>query len=189
MREHGFRFRDRLVCLLPLLLAAACASAANTAKDDAAVLGEARDVLKRSVSDERRHISMRRDAARALNRVHEALNDWGRKGELEWYLEQLRATSDDYIQGYLLDGAQSASNAGTHHLGVARELWATVDGLVKAGKLSLHSRGTRVRREFDETLKHITRVAAVTPTDKPMSITPPKLDIRSSLKPFPEPKK
>jgi len=189
MRQHKPRMPRRLVCLLPLLLAAASARAADPPPDDAAILAQARDALERIVSNEHRHTSTRREAARALNRVHEALNDWGRKGQLEWYLEQLQATTDDYIQASLLDGAQAAAKAGSYHLGGARKLWDTIDGLVKAGKFRLQSHGKRTRQSLEEARKYITRAGERTPTDKPMSITPPKLDIRSSLKPFPEPKK
>ena len=97
---------------------------------------------------------MRRDAVWALNRVHEALNDWGRDGQQEWYVNRLLAGLPGDMQEALAAGAQCAAKARQYHLGGVHRFWREAEALTKKKRGGLAREAGKVREEFRKCTKH-----------------------------------
>ncbi|MBM4041221.1 MAG: hypothetical protein FJ290_22190 [Planctomycetes bacterium] len=159
---------------------------AGLAADDVKVLGEARDALERLVADEGQDERLRRDAAIGLSRIHEALNDWGRAGQLDWYLAQLSRRQPGPLQAALAEGAQSAAKARQPHFGGVRDFWRAFDALARDKGLGIAGETERVRKQFEAAADHLAKLAWVSPPLRPFEVKLPPLDLRT-LKPLPDP--
>ena len=186
------------VHFLLLLLAAASAGQAppldgdgglaGLSADDVKVLREAREALERLVADEGQDERLRRDAAIGLNRIHEALNDWGREGQLDWYLAQLSRKQAGWLQAALAEGAQSAAKAREPHFGGVRQFWRTFDALAREKQTGISGEADRVRKQFEAAADLLSKQSWISSPQRTFEIKIPAIDLRS-LKPFPEPDK
>lgn len=183
---------------LVLTAALACAAAprpgtgglAELPPGDVKVLREARDALKRFIEDTPAADSIRRDALRALARVHEALDDWGTPGQLEWYLGLLADKLPGHVQAEIIKSAQAAARGRTRHLANVRALWSRLDASARARKLSLSPEAERCRRALDGDFRYLARGGGLTPTLRPLLIPRARqIAPGSLLKPFKEPKR
>jgi hypothetical protein len=120
-------------------------------------------------------------AAEALARVHVALNDWGRAGQLDSYTELLVAANDRRLRAELLWGALSAAKARRRHLGGMRAFWRAVQPRLAA-------RGGDAPRLVSDVRRHFSRIrlmsqpgsaqaAAIAVQERPMILRPPNLDL------------
>ena len=126
-------------------------------------LRQVREALKAVILDPATPKGVLGEAVAALERVHTALADWGREGQLEWYLTAGGACRDPRIRARLLDGALSAARSRQHHSAFLHELWARLRPHVadEKGNLPREYRGypqglrlttgLRVRRGVRET--------------------------------------
>ncbi len=182
---------------------------AGLSADDAAALREARGALESLAADEGQPEHLRRDAAAGLNRIHEALNDWGKEGQLDWYLAVLSHPLPGHLQGVLVLGAQSAAKARQPHLGGVHEFWRTMDTLSsatagsssRAGQstvgpadrgtakaVSISGESENVRRQFHACIDHLAQQSWSSSPLHPFELKIPPIDLRD-LKPLAEPKK
>ncbi|HUT36084.1 MAG TPA: hypothetical protein VNE39_21530 [Planctomycetota bacterium] len=159
---------------------------AGLSADDAAALREARETLKRLVADEGQSERLRRDAAIGLTRIHEALDDWGREGQLGWYLAQLSRGLQGGLQAALAEGAQSAARARQPHFGGVREFWRTFDALAREKHTGISGETERVRKQFEAAADHLSKQSWISSPQRTFEIKIPPVDLRS-LKPLPEP--
>jgi len=156
--------------------------------DDVTALRDARGTIERLVADEGQPEHLRREAAAGLNRIHEALNDWGREGQRDWYLAQLSRSLPGHLQAVLVLGAQSAAKARQPHLGGIREFWRGLGSLAQAGKISLSPETENVRRQFQACTDHLAQQSWISSPLKAYEVKIPPIDLRD-LKPLPEPPK
>ncbi len=161
---------------------------AGLSSDDVAALREARQALERLVADAAQHETLRRDAAIGLNRIHEALNDWGKEGQLAWYFGQLSQNLPGPFQAVLVLGAQSAAKARQPHFGGVREFWRTLDALARQKGVAISAEAERVRKQFEAAADHLSGQSWISSPLRPFEVKIPPLDLRD-LKPFPEPKR
>ena len=161
---------------------------AGLSADDVAALREARDALELIVADEGQSDHLSRDAALGLNRIHEALNDWGRAGQLDWHLAQLSRSLPGGLQAALVEGAQSAAKAREPHLGGVREFWRTFDALTREKQTGLSAEAERVRKQFEAAADHLSKQSWISSPQRTFEVKLPAIDLRG-LKPLPEPDK
>jgi len=159
---------------------------AGLSADDVAALRDARQALERIAADEGQSDHLRRDAAIALNRVHEALNDWGTAGQLDWYLAQLSRSLPGWLQAALAEGAQSAAKARQPHFGGVRQFWRTFDALAREKRVGISGEAERVRKQFEAAADHLSQQSWISSPQRTFEVKIPPLDLRS-LKPLPEP--
>lgn len=100
---------------------------AGLSEDDIKALREVRDFAEKLASATFEQAYIRREAVRAVTRAHEALSDWGTKGQVEWYLKLLLEEKDKNVQLALVYGAMAAARGDNHHLGGVRDLWKKID--------------------------------------------------------------
>jgi hypothetical protein len=74
---------------------------AGLSKEDVATIRTVRDRLADLVGNPRLSWVVRRDAVAARRRLHEALNDWGRQGQLAFYLERFLDEPNDRVRAGL----------------------------------------------------------------------------------------
>jgi hypothetical protein len=156
--------------------------------DDVAALRDARGALERLVADEGQPEPLRREAAAGLGRIHEALNDWGKEGQLDWYLAQLSRNLPGHLQGVLALGAQSAAKARQAHFGGVTEFWRRLGSLAQARKVSVSGEAENIRRQFEACTDQLAKQSWISSPLKTFAISIPPIDLRD-LKPLPEPKK
>ena len=182
---------------LLLVLAATAAAAAEPGTgglaglppDDVKTLRRTRDALQRLVEDTPARDHIFRDALGALARVHEALDDWGTPGQLDWYLALLTRDLPDSVQAEAVRSAQAAARGRAHHLGNVRQLWSRLDTLAKAGKLRFSSYTERYRKTLGNELRYLARGWPTGPTLKPLIVPKTsRIEPGSLLKPFKEPR-
>jgi hypothetical protein len=161
---------------------------AGLSAEDVEALRQAREALRRIVADAREHHTVRRDAAIALGRVHEALNDWGRAGQLEWYVGQIQQNPPEAVQAALAIDAQAAAKARQHHFGGVHEFWRKLEGLTRSQKMRLARETERARGAFRDCVTYLAKKGGAPPPLKTWKLTIPSLDVRSLLKPVDEPK-
>ena len=164
------------------------AALAGLSPEDIQVLRQTRDFLETLVADDNENEEMRAVCLAALNRVHEALNDWGRPGLEDWYLGLLVRTRSGRLQGLLLAGGQLAAQGGRYHLGGVREFWRKVDANVADQGKELNSQAERMHRDFLNRAATFDKPPRIVPNVKPMALQAPRLNVGSQVKPYPEPK-
>ena len=147
---------------------------------------KARDAIKRmAVSEHESHYTRRR-AVEALERLHEALNDWGRKDQFEWYLERLRKEPHESVRGVLVRGAALAAKARQYHLGGARAFWRQIDTLYPG---PLPESVQRLRDSFDAASAAFATPPELVPSRLRLyELSLPRLDMTKALRPYKEPK-
>ena len=164
------------------------AALAGLSPEDIQVLRQTRGFLETLVADDNENEEMRAVCLAALNRVHEALNDWGRPGLEDWYLGLLVRTRSGRLQGLLLAGGQLAAQGGRYHLGGVREFWRKVDAKVADQGKELSSQAERMRRDFLNRAATFDKPPRIVPNVKPLALQARRLNMGSQVKPYPEPK-
>lgn len=176
-------------CVLLAVVQAAAAEGdgglAGLSPDDVTALREARDALERIVADEGHSDHLRRDAALGLSRIHEALNDWGRAGQLDWYLSLLARPQPGGLQAALAEGAQSAARAREPHFGSVRGFWRALDALAREKHISISDETERVRKQFGAVADHLSKLSWVSSPLSRFEVKIPPMDLHG-LKPLPE---
>ena len=192
------RLPSTVHCLFLLLTAASAGQAplpdgdggmAGLSADDVKVLREARDALEQLVANEGQDERLRRDAALGLTRIHEALNDWGRAGQLDWYLAQLSQSHAGWLQAALAEGAESAAKGREAHFGGVRQFWRIFDALARDKGIGIAGETERVRKQFESAADYLSKLSFISSPLRPFEVKIPSLDLRSTLKPLPEPAK
>jgi len=136
--------------------------------EDAEALRAASGVLEAIVGDAARDANERREAAWALERVHEALGDWGRPGLLEWYTDRLLGSSDGRLQEPLMAGALASARLGRSHLGGVREFLRELGArLAREGK-GLSHEAERQRQEAARLAEELSKLRRLAPELGPM---------------------
>jgi len=163
---------------------------AGLSEKDVAMLRRTRDLLGPIIRNANSNWSLRRDAVQARARIHEALNDWGRTGQLDFYLDALLDERQSYVQEELIKCAQTAAKAREPHFGGVHAFWQKLDALLAERGRGRSDRMDRVWKSFD----YVPRSAMKLAVDldcrlKPLLLTLPKLDMEKALQPFREPKK
>lgn len=132
---------------------------------------ELRDILEKLVVTERDDAELRRECLESLERVHDALCDWGTSGQADWYmrllLDSLSAKPAVHVQAELASGGQSATRGGDLHFGNALVFWQEFDAA--AGKANPPGDPARqVRKQLDQLLKLLDKPPSVTPKLAPL---------------------
>ena len=161
---------------------------AELTDEELADLRKLREVLRALVIDARETDDSRRDVVLALNRIHEALNDWGKKGQLEWYTDLLLKGMEGKVQGALAAGAQCAAKARNYHLGGVHSFWRDMDAACQGGKRRLSSETKAPREKLAKCVQLLEKKPSLTPKLKPYRLPTVKMDISPYIKPYPEPK-
>ncbi|HUU09844.1 MAG TPA: hypothetical protein VM431_04830 [Phycisphaerae bacterium] len=164
------------------------AGLAELSPEDVQALGEARDCLQDMAADEGEHDYVRAEALLALNRVHEALGDWGRPGLADWYERLLLSEKAKRFLSPVLAGAQAACRGGRYHLGGVREFWRRLDA-------ALQARGEPVDRQIEDARRAFQGRAArfekppqgIARRLKPLVVKVQKMNVGRHLKPYPVP--
>jgi hypothetical protein len=139
---------------------------AGHSSEDVEALRKVRDFLAGFASDESERSDERREAIWALQRVHEALGDWGSDGQVDWYVALIPGEKDDRTQEALAFGGEAAARGSDHHLGGVRDFWREVESRFKKEGKEPGERLGRVRREFEQTVEHFTRARSVAPRER-----------------------
>ena len=161
---------------------------AGLAAEDIQVLRQTRDFLETLVADDNENEEMRAVALAGLNRIHEALNDWGRPGLEDWYLGLVGRTKSGRLQALLLAGGQLAAQGGRYHLGGVREFWRKVDAMLADQGKELSSQAERMRKDFLNRAATFDKPPRIVPNVKPMALQVHRLNVAPLVKPYPEPK-
>jgi hypothetical protein len=156
--------------------------------DEVAALHEAAAFFKPLVADEHESEETRIQALAALDRVHEALNDWGRPGLVDWYLGLVRNTNSGHMIEVFLKSGQSAARAGQCHLGGVHEFWRRIDEMAAERGNDFQARADRVRKAFDGLTKSLDRSRSLTVSLKPVVVSVKRFNMAGLLKPIAEPK-
>ena len=119
-----------------------------------------RETLKQLATDPREPPDNHRRALAALARVHEALDDWGQDGQIEWCLHLMEDSKR--IGDLLTPLAVAAAKGGTDHLGGVRLL---LDRLEAGDADATHKwrRCGQLEHLCREMPKHHPHMAAVIP--------------------------
>lgn len=161
---------------------------AGLAKDDLATVRRVRDLLGDLAGNTGLPWNVRRDAVAARRRLHEALNDWGREGQLAFYLDLFVREPNGYVRAELAESAMCAAKARQPHLGGARALWRKIDALAAEAGTELSSNTRRVRGHLAQCERPFKTAADLDCHLKPYVLTVPNLSFGSLLKPYKEPK-
>jgi len=156
--------------------------------EDAAVLREVRDLLEPIAADPAEAEETRHLALAALDRLHEALGDWGRPGLLDWYFGLLTTTRPGRLTEALLRSGQMASRGGQYHLGGVREFWARIDALAEEQGVELTRRGESQRKTFFAKCQQFEKPRRLAASFKPLVLAVRRVNLSSQLKPYVEPK-
>jgi hypothetical protein len=170
---------------------------AGLSQEEVDALREVREMLKQAAGDPREHLDDQRRALLALVRVHEALNDWGLEGQLDWCL---RAIKDAKRNGDVLAAlAIAAAKGGADHLGGVRGLWDRLE--IDSGDKTATAAEWRKRQVLFDRLcrempKHAPRAADVVrpmrlevkkidfPTLRASKLAPKIIDLKSAISPY-----
>lgn len=161
---------------------------AGLASKDIATLRRARDLLRPFATNHGVSWVLRRDAVKALARLHEALDDWGREGQLDFYLGALLDEKQGYVQLELAVNAQCAAKARQDHFGGVRAFWRKVDQLLANRGEELSSNMRRAREHLLQAERPLRSAADLDCRLKPLLLTVPKLNLKSVLRPYKVPK-
>jgi len=161
---------------------------AGLATDDLTTIRKVRDLLGDLAGNTGLSWSVRRDAVAARRRLHEALNDWGREGQLAFYLDLFAREPSAYVRAELAHNAMCAAKARQDHLGGVRAFWRKVDTLAEETGRGLSAQTQRVRGHLAQCERPLAAVADLDCRLKPYVLTVPKLGLQSTLRPYQEPK-
>lgn len=172
-------------------------------------LRQAREALKAVIVDPVTPDNVLVEAVPALERVHIALADWGREGQLEWYLQAWANCEDRRAKPQLLEGALSAARGRQHHLVYLQQFWTRIRPRLadnEEGDLPRAYRryrdgfrlssGLRFRRGVRETFSPDLSVLSIEPRQvdlsgerrlEPMRLRIAGLEMDRHLQPLPEP--
>ena len=151
---------------------------------------QARKTVRRFAVNARESHYTRGYAVQALQRLHEALNDWGRKGQLEWYLKRLDEEPEARVRALLAAGGMLAAKARQYHLGGAHAFWRKMDELADARGKPLSEEVMQVRDRFRVAASDLGEPVDLAPHKlEPYRLPCPVMDLGRSLKPYREPKK
>jgi hypothetical protein len=156
--------------------------------DEVAALREAAALFEPLVADEHESEETRIQALAALDRVHEALNDWGRPGLVDWYLSLIRSTNSSHMIEVFLKSGQSAAKAGQYHLGGVHEFWRRIDEVAAERGQDFQARSDRSRKVFELHTKTLDRSRSLTVSLKPVVVSAKRFNMAGLLKPIAEPK-
>ena len=145
----------------------------------------ARETVKRMASSLYESHWTRIRAVSALLRVHEALNDWGRKGQLAWYFERLRDEPHESVRRPLLRNAIWSAKARQYHLGGVWAFWRKIDEMAKTQPWLGSTEIQRMRSDFDTISLHLNELPSPVPTQiEPYVLETPKFNLEGSLRPY-----
>ena len=161
---------------------------AGLTEKDLAAVRKVRDLLGDLAGNTGLPWNVRRDAVAARRRLHEALNDWGREGQLDFYLGLFVREPSDYVRAELAHSAMCAAKARQPHLGGARALWRTLDQLAEETGRELSSHTRRVRSYLAQCERPFQAAADLDHRLKPYILTVPKLNLESALRPYTAPR-
>jgi tetratricopeptide (TPR) repeat protein len=150
---------------------------AELTPEDVRILRQARQYLQRFAADQREQRYVRRDAIQSLQRIHEALNDWGAPGQLDWYLDLLGKASESDVRSALASAGQMAARARAYHLGAVHEYWRRLDVMAQDQPPAFLREIEHIRTAFDRAVTEVARVPRLVPNVKPFRpppVKPPK---------------
>ena len=161
---------------------------AGLTREQVVTIRRARDEVKTLIESPHEPSWIRRDAAAALQRLHEALNDWGRPGQLEWYIARILHARDPQVRRSLISGAMAAAKARQLHFGGVRTFWRKLDTLALAHPDLLAGDVDYDRRYVADAEAGTARAADLIPRYlEPYRLSVPS-DLKPNLRPYPEPK-
>lgn len=160
---------------------------AGLSKEELATIRKVRDLLGDLAGNTGLPWNVRRDAVAARRRLHEALNDWGREGQLDFYLDLFVREPNPYVRGELAHNAMCAAKARQPHLGGVRALWRKIDALAEETGRKLSSQTQRVRGYLTQCERPFKAAADLDCRLKPYVLVVPKLSLGSTLRPYKEP--
>jgi hypothetical protein len=170
-----------LVGIEPPALGDGDGGAAALSADELKALRAGREALWEFLANPAEDAADRLAAAQALARVHVALNDWGRAGQLDAYAELLFTTTDPRLRAELLWSALSSAKGRRRHLGGMRDFWRAVQPKLAARDQQAQRLVSDVRRHFSRTRlmsqPGSAQAAALAVQDQPMILRPPDLDL------------
>ena len=158
---------------------------AELSAEEIRVLREARAVLERFAADVGEQDRVRRDALEALQRVHEALNDWGMAGQQDWYLNLLVSVRQNGLHSTLIAGGQTSAKARRYHLGSVHEYWRRLDSLLAARAAPPSREIENTRKAFDKTVDDLGTAHSLVPNIKPIPLPVSKPAVTPKPKPSP----
>lgn len=171
MHSQPLRFS---VCCLALTLCAAGlagepAKKPRSAEEARADLLRVLALASRVLDTPGESYQVRRDAVMAANRVHEALADWGTKGQLAWYMERLGRDNHDMVEEELLAGALAAARGSQLHLAGIRAFWKQWDAAQEDPDESMQWRAKKLREALQRYMNELPKRA------KPINVRPIKI--------------
>lgn len=172
----------------PPALADGDGSLAGLAEDDVSTLRTVRDRLANLAGNTRLSWVMRRDAVAARRRLHEALNDWGRQGQLAFYLDLFLSEPNARVRAGLAHNAMCAAKARQYHFGGVRAFWRKMEALMKETDRELSSHTGRVRSHLTHCERPLRTAADLDLRLKPYRLDVPRLKLESVLRPYKQPK-
>ncbi len=120
----------------------------SLAAADRKALTDLRGVLEKLALAERDDVQFRQWVLGDLDRVHNALMDWGSKGQVDWYLKVLADTvENEYVGAAVLTGGEAAARGTDLHYGNVRAFWTKAAAAypVRNGKFPEQMEGLRGR--------------------------------------------
>lgn len=172
----------------PAAAAGEAARLAELTPEDVQALAEARDYLQDMAADEGENDYVRAEAIQALNRVHEALGDWGRPGLADWYGRLLLSEKAKRFLSPVLAGAQAAARGGRYHLGGVREFWRRLDAALQAGGEPVDRQIENARKALENRTSRFEKPPqGVARRLKPLLLKVQKMNVGRLLKPYPVP--
>ena len=139
-----------------------------------ATLRQVRDAAQLYSGDPFVPEEVRHGALSALQRVSQALGDWGDPGRKDWYLSRALPASapapDGQSRQLLLRGAELAARGGNLHLGGVHDLWREIDPKLAAEGLQGDKSIQEVRTQFDKLCSEISQFKFPKSDLKPLTV-------------------
>jgi tetratricopeptide (TPR) repeat protein len=157
---------DPFAGLLPGAPAPGNGGLAGLGAAELTALRQVGDAARLYGGDARLRPDLRRAALLALQKTNTALDDWGEKGQKDWYLELALAFDDPGVDEASFIGAQSAARDRSPHFGGVHAMWNDVDAYCAAHNPK-SSRGMEsARHDFNNVLKAMNAVQCKAPAYK-----------------------
>jgi hypothetical protein len=140
--------------------------------DDLQAVRVLRDSLRSIVADPREPAGERRLCVEALERLHEALNDWAQPEVRAFFLECLQNDREGHSQQGLFFAALGAARGSSYHLGGALRFCQELPDMLRQNGKTLHRDAENQRLNFLKVIASLIPRERLTPNLKPDQ--PPK---------------
>jgi hypothetical protein len=140
--------------------------------EDLQSIREVRESLRAIVADPREPPGERRLCVDAVERTHEALNDWAQPEVRAFFLECLQNDRDGHAQQGLFFAALGAARGNSYHLGGALKFCQELPELLRQNGKTLHRDTENQRLNFLKVIAGLAPRERLTPNVKPDQ--PPK---------------